>query len=297
MFRELAKAYIYDTYQWTFFFMIFCFIGWVWEVFYVSLIKNKPPKLVNRGFMKGPFLPIYGCGALTILILTLPLKPYPVLVFIFGVVGPTILEYITGALMEYLFRVRYWDYSNQFLNVKGYICLKSSVFWGFISCVLIYLIQPSLEKFVLSISPRILHPFVTFVGIIMIIDFSTSFETALQLRSVLESLEKHREEFIRKVADIDNRRHKAIVKLLERNPGAVSNVHAEALYKYKDMFIYNVSQTIEAGMKRIQEETEEAKEEAREIIEKVKEESAETLEKIKEESVETIEKIKTKMPK
>ena len=82
--------------QWILFFFIYSFAGWVWECCYVSVRKRR---WVNRGFMHGPILPLYGSGALVILIGTIPVRENIALVFICGMIGATILEYITGAAM------------------------------------------------------------------------------------------------------------------------------------------------------------------------------------------------------
>lgn len=119
---------MYTLYQWILLFYIYCFAGWVWESAYVSI---KLHKWINRGFLKGPFLPIYGSGAIVVLISTVLIKKYTILVFIIGMISATILEYITGAIMEKLFHVRYWDYSEKKFNINGYICLVSSLAWGF----------------------------------------------------------------------------------------------------------------------------------------------------------------------
>ena len=105
----------YHLTQWVLFFFIYSFIGWVWECCFVSVRKRR---WVNRGFMYGPMLPIYGFGALAVLISTIRVRDSIPLIFLFGMVGATLLEYVTGAVMERLFNVKYWDYSNQKFNLK-----------------------------------------------------------------------------------------------------------------------------------------------------------------------------------
>lgn len=121
----------YSVLQWLLFFYIYCFIGWCFESAYVSLKKRR---FVNRGFLKLPMLPIYGSGAIAILIVTIPVRDNLWLVWLFGMISATLLELVTGAVMELLFKVKYWDYSNQKFNYKGYICLSSSIAWGFCLC-------------------------------------------------------------------------------------------------------------------------------------------------------------------
>ncbi|MDU5262591.1 MAG: putative ABC transporter permease, partial [Clostridium celatum] len=102
--------HIYTLHKWLLLFYLYCFIGWIWESCYVSLKKHK---WINRGFLKGPLLPIYGSGAVVVLISTLTVENNLLLVFVIGMISATILEYITGVAMEKLFHVRYWDYSKE----------------------------------------------------------------------------------------------------------------------------------------------------------------------------------------
>ena len=114
--------YHYDLTQWLLFFFVYAFFGWIWESCYVS-VRNK--RWVNRGFLNGPFLPIYGFGAIAILWATLPVRNSIALIYLFGMLSATILEYVTGAAMERLFRVRYWDYSKHLpgrLTGVGTVC-------------------------------------------------------------------------------------------------------------------------------------------------------------------------------
>ena len=113
------------------------------------LCFRQTHRMVNRGFLHGPWLPIYGAGALTVLFVTLPVRTNPALVFFIGMTGATLLEYGTGLVMERLFQMRYWDYSKELLNVNGYICLPASLAWGIFSTALIYVFHPPLERFVL----------------------------------------------------------------------------------------------------------------------------------------------------
>lgn len=116
--------YTYTWYQWLTFFYLYCFFGWIFESTYVSL---KQKRFVNRGFLRLPMLPLYGSGAVMMLWVSIPFQDSLILTYISGVIGATVLEYVTGYVMERLFKVRYWDYSNQPFNIHGYICLSSSI--------------------------------------------------------------------------------------------------------------------------------------------------------------------------
>ena len=99
--------HIYTTGQWVLLFFFYCFCGWIWESCYVSL---KQRRWVDRGFLQGPILPIYGSGAILILFTTLPVAQSLPLIWLLGMLSATALEYATGAVMERLFKVRYWVY-------------------------------------------------------------------------------------------------------------------------------------------------------------------------------------------
>ena len=94
--------YIYTLGQWLLFFFCYSFCGWIWECCYVSARKRQ---WVNRGFLRGPLLPIYGTGAVIILLAVIPVRENPALVFLLGMLAATALEYVTGAAMEALFKV------------------------------------------------------------------------------------------------------------------------------------------------------------------------------------------------
>lgn len=174
----------YTVSQWLIFFFIYCFLGWVWECCYVSVRKRK---WVNRGFLHGPFLPIYGSGAIVILISTIAVKDIVPLVFLFGMVSSTILEFCTGCCMEKLFGVRYWDYSNLPLNFKGHICFFISLAWGAFSILLVCVIHKPIEAVVLMIPKTIADIIAVVLAIYMAADFAVSINEAMDLKATLES--------------------------------------------------------------------------------------------------------------
>lgn len=136
------------------FFCIYSFVGWVLETTYASLRSRK---FVSRGFLKGPFLPIYGFGALLIIISSswIYSKYNTGLIsigisLIASIFLVTLLEYITGFALEKLFNERWWDYSNNYMNIKGYVCLEFSLIWGMLAFVVIQIIQPRLVQLTLE---------------------------------------------------------------------------------------------------------------------------------------------------
>lgn len=121
-------------------FMIYGFLGWIVEVIYVRIGSGH---WYNRGFLHMPFLPIYAFGAITITIFLQDL-PNPILVYIFGVILTSILEYFTSLVMEKLFHTKWWDYSTYRFNLHGRVCLKNSLLFGILSLVVIYGFNPLL---------------------------------------------------------------------------------------------------------------------------------------------------------
>lgn len=193
--------YRYTITQWLFFFYFYCFFGWVFESTYVSLKKRE---FVNRGFMRGPFLPIYGSGAIMMLVVSMPFQDNLLLTYLAGCVGATLLELVTGAVMEALFKVRYWDYSYQKFHYKGYICLSSTIAWGFLTILMTELLHKGVENMVMAIPYQVLSLITMIVTVYITVDFTLSFKAAMELRNILIGLEKAKEEMerIRKRLDV-----------------------------------------------------------------------------------------------
>ena len=186
--------YSYTMAQWLFFFYLYCFFGWCFESSYVSLKKRQP---VNRGFIRGPFLPLYGSGAVMMLLVSMPFQHNLLLTYIAGCIGATALEYVTGVVMEALFKVRYWDYSNQKFNFQGQICLSSTLAWGGLTILMTRVVHKPVEGLVFAIPEGVLSV-VTFVLTIYIVaDFTLSFKAAIDLRDVLIKMEAAKEELER----------------------------------------------------------------------------------------------------
>ena len=158
------------------FFFFFSIIGWLWEVFYFIVIKGQ---LVNRGFLRGPWLPIYGFGCALLILFTKSKKlrkllNSPVWTFIFITIFCTALEYITSYVIEKQTGVRYWDYSKLFMNINGRVCLKNSIFFGIGGSLCIYIIGPAFSKHIEIIPKKIRYLLVTILVITISLDFAYS---------------------------------------------------------------------------------------------------------------------------
>lgn len=190
----------YNGFQWLFLFYFYCFGGWCFESVFVSL---KSGKWVNRGFMRGPFLPLYGSGATMMLVVSAPFQDNVLLTYIAGVIGATALEYVTGIVMEMLFQVRYWDYTGRFMNFQGRICLRSSVAWGFFTILMTRVIHRPIERFMFSMPGRALNYVTVFLTIYIVADFTLSFKAALDLRDIMIHMMRLREELERMQKRLD----------------------------------------------------------------------------------------------
>lgn len=185
--------YSYSIIQWLFFFYFYCFVGWCIESTYVSI---RTRKLTNRGFMRGPFLPLYGSGAIMMLVVSMPFQDNIFMVYVAGCIGATVLEYVTGVTMEALFKVRYWDYSKNKFNFQGHICLGTSLAWGFLTILMTEVVHVPVERLVFSIPDTALKTMTGILTIYIAADFALSFKAAIDLRDVLVKMEKVKEEMI-----------------------------------------------------------------------------------------------------
>lgn len=174
-------------YRYLFYFLIYSFLGWCIEVCYATLNTKK---FINRGFLNGPYCPIYGVGVMTIIYFVFPLKNNMLILFIASISLTSALEFFTGFILERVFHYRWWDYSNVPFNLCGYICLKFSILWG-LACVLVVdIIHPVVER-VISWLPLLAGKVILVVGgTFMLIDFIVTVKTVLKLNAKLEKLEK-----------------------------------------------------------------------------------------------------------
>lgn len=175
--------YNYDMWEWIAFFAIYCMIGWIFESVYVSIEHRK---WVNRGFLNGPFLPIYGFGAIIMLIFALPVRNSIILIFIFGMAGATLLEYATGYAMEQIFHVKYWDYTYEPLNLNGYICLGCSLMWGALSILLVKIIHQPVESVILGVRHMAVVIFDAAFLVYFVWDIVISARQAFDLRKIID---------------------------------------------------------------------------------------------------------------
>ena len=127
---------------WSLIFLFGSVIGWIYEECFSLIIEKE---VVNRGFMFGPYLPVYGFGALFLVYFLKKLKKHPLIIFVLSILITGITEYITGYLMESIFNRTWWDYTDLFMNIKGYVCLRSVLNFAVLALLLLYLVEPFIE--------------------------------------------------------------------------------------------------------------------------------------------------------
>lgn len=157
--NEILKLFLY--------FIIYSFFGWLLESICKTIWEKK---LVNSGFLHGPLCPIYGVGAIIMILFLNSFKNNILVLFIVSFVVLTIWEYIVGVLLEKLFNTRYWDYSNNKYNFQGRICLLNSFYWGILGVVFTLLIHPFIESKVELLPQNILIYTNIMLGIYILVD-------------------------------------------------------------------------------------------------------------------------------
>ena len=131
-----------------FYFFIYSIAGWMLESTYRSLIERK---VINSGFLHGPYCPIYGFGAVIMFLFLDGFENNIVLLFLMGFLVLTAWEYVVGVLLEKIYHTKYWDYSHSFCNIQGRVCLLNSFYWGVLGVVFIKIIHPFVQDLTLSI--------------------------------------------------------------------------------------------------------------------------------------------------
>ena len=285
----------YTIFQWLMLFYFYCFFGWCFESTYVSL---KERRFVNRGFMRGPFLPIYGSGAIMMLVVSIPVRDNLVLTYIAGMIGATALEYVTGVAMEALFKVRYWDYSDQKFQFQGHICLSSSLAWGALTILMTRVIHHPVERALFYIPDSVLHILVLLLTVFIAADFALSFKAAMDLRDILIHMEKAKEELalmqrrldviIAVAEDEMNQRKEKIADTVAEKKDEILEHVAER----KDEIVERVVDKKEELVGRVTERTEELVGHVENVLDRLRQIPAEYLENVKEEVAELSERYK-----
>lgn len=168
-------------------FIIYAVAGWIMEVITKLIFERK---LGDRGFLIGPYCPIYGCGAILITLLLTRFYSQPVLLFVMAILVCGILEYFTSYIMEKIFNARWWDYSNSKFNINGRVCLETIIPFGILGLVIIYVTNPILLNFLQNLNQDFLNIIVTVIGAVFILDVIVSFKIISKVRVAARNISK-----------------------------------------------------------------------------------------------------------
>ena len=176
-----------NIYQAVWIFIIYAFLGWCSEVAFAAVNKGK---FVNRGFLNGPVCPIYGVGMLIVVLCLWNLRDRPLLLFLGSALLTTALEFVTGFVLERFFHDKWWDYSEQPLNIGGYVCVLFSLIWGVFCVLIVKIIHPLIYK-VLTMIPLVLGIVVmACLAVGLLADLYVTASGILKMNRRLEAMEK-----------------------------------------------------------------------------------------------------------
>lgn len=179
------------------YFFIYGFLGWCTEVAFAAA---KEQRFVNRGFLNGPICPIYGIGVVAVILLLIPYENNLFILYVASTIVVTVLEWLTGFILEKLFHSKWWDYSHMPLNLNGYVCLLFSLIWGVACVIIVKWIHPIIAKGV-GILPEWLGLTMLVILVIgMFADLYVTVTNILQMNRHLAKMEEIAAE-LRRISD------------------------------------------------------------------------------------------------
>lgn len=181
------------------YFIIYSFLGWVMESIVRSVSERK---IINTGFLIGPFCPIYGIGAIIMLLFLDNYENKPVIMFFISIIILTIWEYIVGVLLEKIFKTKYWDYSDQKFNFQGRICLVNSLCWGVLGIIFVKFIHPFVQNFVSQVDITLLKYIISVIVIVFLVDMIISIVKVKKIRATLDKVEELNKQIKEKLKEL-----------------------------------------------------------------------------------------------
>nr|WP_306770689.1 putative ABC transporter permease [Isachenkonia alkalipeptolytica] len=176
---------------WIAYFIIYSFLGWLLEVIHAYIERRE---WVNRGFIKGPFCPIYGFGVLLLLAMLSPIQENGFVLFLGAVILITLLEFVTGLVLETLFGAKWWEYQDEKYHIKGYVCPKYSLLFGAGALFTIKWVHPLVVSGVEGIPPIYLQAGTLMILTYLVVDFIQTVLEIIGLNRLLRDLQQKMEE-------------------------------------------------------------------------------------------------------
>lgn len=175
---------------------IYSVAGWIMETVSVSIQKRK---FVDRGFLIGPYCPIYGTGVVAITVLLKKYSDDVVATFFMSIIICGILEYMTSYFMEKIFKARWWDYTNRKFNINGRVCLQNLVIFGILGTFIVFVANPFLIKYINMIPITTLHIILGIFSFIFLLDTIVSYKLIFELKDISRELKDNTIEISEKV--------------------------------------------------------------------------------------------------
>ncbi len=204
------------------YFIIYSFIGWILESTYKSILQKK---LINSGFLHGPFCPIYGYGAMIMYLSLRNVTNNIFLLFAFGVIVLSLFEYLVGWFLEVTFKTKYWDYSNRKFNIQGRVCLRNSLYWGFLGIVFMRIIHPLVEKTIGLFTQTGTIIFISILGTIIITDTIITVIGLIKINIKLDKLEEIRKDIKEKAEEFNRRRIESLEKINSKRIASIDKIN------------------------------------------------------------------------
>ena len=268
-------------------FYIYSFAGWLMETVGISLREKK---LVDRGFLIGPYCPIYGTG---VVLITLLLKKYSddvLATFVMSIIICGILEYLTSYFMEKIFKARWWDYSDRKFNINGRVCLQNLILFGILGTTIVFLVNPFFIKYISKIPELALDIILVFITILFLADTIISYKVIFDLKDMSKEFRDNTEEISEKV---QKRIRSWKIRLYRRLVKAFPEIKEYVKYNTWE----EIKKKIEESRNDIKVKIENSKKEFNEKIKDSKREFSEKIQDTKKEVKKKINKSKKKNKK
>lgn len=212
-------------------FTVYSFLGWLCESIFCSIPEGK---FINRGFLNGPFCPVYGVGGIIVISVLTPFQHNLIALYIAGVLITSLVEYVTGFVLEKLFHTKYWDYSTHKFNLQGRVCLENSLLFGVMCIVGMLFIHPILMR-LLGMIPE---PALLFVSGVFMLYFTgdtiITVHTILQLNGKLNELQQILDEIRQRAAAAKTETIESLQAVFNSLLDDDTRAYLKMLYEKKD---------------------------------------------------------------
>ncbi len=248
-----------ELYNWILYFYVYGVLGWCTEVAYAAC---KHGKFVNRGFLNGPICPVYGIGVGVVVQFLMPLRHQELLLYIASTVLVTIVEGLTGFLLDKIFHHRWWDYSSLRFNLGGYVCLRFSLIWGTVCVFIVKVFHPIVLDLLAMIPFCVGLALIVILGISLSADLYVTASAILKFNKRLQSMEKIAEE-LRNLSDkMGENIYEGVVNSAEAKEEGLRRMESAQ---------ESMKERLESAQESVQERMESAKETMQERMESVQE--------------------------